>query len=388
MFDLKLGEKKVEYLELIYDLIFVYLIGRNSSMVHHVEDGFITGGMYLSYVLYTLIIIQIWMYTTFYINRYGSNGVTDHIGIFINMYLLYYMADATRIDWQSSFYRYNIAWGLILLNMAVQYLIQLRKVPDGQPWESEHIKQNMGLILIQAVIVFALIPVYAVTGLALTPAAMFFGIVGSFAMSRVNQLVMIDFSHLSERAMLYVVFTFGEMIIAIASYFSGGFGLNTVYFSLCAFLIVAGLFLSYGICYDHLIDREMHTNGAVYMLIHIFLIFALNNLTTALEFMHDDEVALVPKSRFLVGSFLLFFVCLLALRRFAKVKMRLNLKFLVIACIVSGVFVLLMAVFYKQMYVNIAISAAFVYVILILLFRFHKIISKIDEGSQTSLTKQ
>lgn len=29
-------EKKVEYLELIYDLIFVYLIGRNNSLLHHV----------------------------------------------------------------------------------------------------------------------------------------------------------------------------------------------------------------------------------------------------------------------------------------------------------------------------------------------------------------
>ncbi len=30
-------EKKVEYLELIYDLIFVYLIGRNNSLLHYIE---------------------------------------------------------------------------------------------------------------------------------------------------------------------------------------------------------------------------------------------------------------------------------------------------------------------------------------------------------------
>ncbi|MBR1771440.1 MAG: hypothetical protein IJ747_05375 [Lachnospiraceae bacterium] len=32
-------EKKVEYLELIYDLIFVYLIGRNNAILHYVEGG-------------------------------------------------------------------------------------------------------------------------------------------------------------------------------------------------------------------------------------------------------------------------------------------------------------------------------------------------------------
>ena len=38
-------------------------------------------------------------------------------------------------------------------------------------------------------------------------------------------LVSGDFSHLTERIMLYIVFTFGEMIIAIADYFKGGFSL-------------------------------------------------------------------------------------------------------------------------------------------------------------------
>ena len=51
----------------------------------------------------------------------------------------------------------------------------------------------------------------------------------------------IDFAHLSERAMLYVVFTFGEMVIAIAEYFDGELNFNSIYFSLMAFLIVVGL---------------------------------------------------------------------------------------------------------------------------------------------------
>ena len=40
-------EKKVEYLELIYDLIFVYIIGRNNSLLHHMTDGFIQPKMFL-----------------------------------------------------------------------------------------------------------------------------------------------------------------------------------------------------------------------------------------------------------------------------------------------------------------------------------------------------
>ena len=37
-------EKKVEYLELVYDLIFVYIIGRNNSLLQQTENGFSVKG--------------------------------------------------------------------------------------------------------------------------------------------------------------------------------------------------------------------------------------------------------------------------------------------------------------------------------------------------------
>ena len=101
-------EKKVEYIELVYDLIFVYLIGRNSSLMHLIQDGFIIPHAFLTYLVGTLVIIQIWNYTTFYINRYGSNGFQDHMLMLVNMFLLYFMADAIRADWANYyFYKYN-----------------------------------------------------------------------------------------------------------------------------------------------------------------------------------------------------------------------------------------------------------------------------------------
>lgn len=67
-------EKKVEYIELIYDLIFVYIIGRNNQLLHSFENGFITLPAFMVYVMTTLALIQIWNYTTYYINIYGIYG--------------------------------------------------------------------------------------------------------------------------------------------------------------------------------------------------------------------------------------------------------------------------------------------------------------------------
>ncbi|MBR1930008.1 MAG: low temperature requirement protein A [Lachnospiraceae bacterium] len=372
MFTNNVEEKKVEYLELIYDLIFVYLIGRNSSLIHHVENGFISMDLFITYILCTLVIIQIWNFTTLYINRYGSNGLAEHVCVFINMYLLYYMADGTRVHWQEYYYRYNVAWGLILVNLAVQHYLKMRQKSKEAPWEMAQIKNSMWILLTEAGIIFLSLPLYALTKLPFSPLGMVFGIVATALSGKVNQLVPVDFMHLTERAMLYVVFTFGEMIIGIASYFEGGFGFNTIYFSLMAFLIVTALFLSYGVIYDHLIDREQSTNATGYMLIHVFLILALNNITTALEFMREEEVDLVKKSAFLIGSFLLYYVCLFLTERYAKERMRLNKKYVTILVSLAVAFVALMGIFYRQMYVNIAITLVFALVVLGMLFRFWK----------------
>ena len=93
-------EKKVEYLELIYDLIFVYIIGRNNSLLHLTENGTISLSAFISYVVCTLDVIQIWNFSTYYINIYGKIGLREHIFLFSNMFLLYFIGVGTQEHWQ------------------------------------------------------------------------------------------------------------------------------------------------------------------------------------------------------------------------------------------------------------------------------------------------
>ena len=189
---------------------------------------------------------------------------------------------------------YHIAWGLILINIGAQYFIELRNRKDDP-----HIYQQtkrMGFVLfIEALLVLITYPVYRATGFTVAPFAVLFGIVVTMLHGSKSKVVLVDFTHLSERAMLYVVFTFCEMIIALSGYFEGGLTVNSLYFASMSFLIVVGLFLSYGTVYDHLIDITMRNTGLTYMMLHIFLIFALSLITTSLEFMHNSEIALLPK---------------------------------------------------------------------------------------------
>ena len=362
-------EKKVEYIELIYDLIFVYLIGRNNSLLQHVSGGFIKGSTFLTYMLVTLAIIQIWNFSTFYINRYGRNSLRNHVFLFVNMYLLYFMADGIRVYWEAYFTRFNTAWTLILFNIGLQYFLEMRNF-KAMPWRVAQIRRTTFIIWGEAAIVLISIPVYYMTGAILAPVAIAFGIILTTVSGKVNQMVMVDFPHLSERAMLYVVFTFGEMIIAIASYFEEEASLNMIYFSVMAFLIVAGLFLSYGTVYDHILDREANTTGTVYMLIHVFMILAMNNITTALEFMREPEVSLLPKTIFIAGSILLFYICLYATEIYAKERLRPEKKYILKHVGIAVAFIVLMILLRSNMYANIVVTVVYVYTIYLALHMY------------------
>ncbi len=362
------AEKSVEYLELIYDLIFVYMIGRNNALLHHTENGYVTQSMFLAYFVCTLAVIQIWNFTTFYINLYGRNGVRDHVFLFLNMYLLYYIADGISVGWESTFFQFNIAWMLILVNIGVQHIIELRH-HQQEAVESRQLRRKAAILFAEAALVGVHMAVYNLTGVSIAYVPILFGILATILSSNLNSQNPVDFAHLSERAMLYVVFTFGEMIISIASYFTGAATLRGMYFSAMAFLIVVGLFLSYGTLYNKIIDRETVTNGTGYMMIHVFLIFALNNISVSLEFMRDETVDNLQKTVFLAGSFILYFVFMFMTMKYARERCTMHLKTVLILCGFAVSFLIVMLAFRELMAVNIAVTVIYIYGIFLLIYQ-------------------
>lgn len=173
--------------------------------------------------------------------------------------------------------------------------------------------------------------------------------------------------------MLFVVLTFGEMIISVAAYFEGAFSFTVFYFSLMTFLIVAGLFLSYGYLYNFIIDRERVTTGTTYMLIHVVLLAALCNITVALSYMHEPEIDTIPKVIFLVVSFLIYFLFLLILGRYSREHERLRKKILLLLIACGVVFLILMGLFYRNAYISVAVTVLFIYAVYLLLVENHRL---------------
>ena len=361
------NSKKVEYIELIYDLIFVYLIGRSNSLLETGADVLFRPASFAVYLLSTLMILQVWFFSMMFINRHGRNSLSDHIGLFINMYLLYYVAEGIRGDWTEYFAQFNIAWGLILVNIAVQYILQLHRTGEDDTWALTHIAWHAGLLLAQAAVVFISIPVYNATGIILSGLALAVGFAGAVVTGSMESVFPVNFEHLTERVMLYIVFTFGEMVVSEASYFEGGFSLNSVYFSFMAFAIVFGLLVYYGYLYNHMIERERPDAGTGYMAVHIPVVMTLNNISIGLELMTDDRSFFFEKNVFLTVSILLYYVFLFLLVRYARPQLTAGRRELFRLIAAAVAFAVLMLAFYKDPIISIAVTALYVFGMLVLI---------------------
>ena len=355
----KREDKRVEFIELVYDLMFVYIVRRYNPILHEMTGDFFSLDTFLLFLLATITAIQIWYFSTLYINRYGENSVRDYVFLLSNMYLLYFMVDGLGAEGDANYVQFCVSWAMILLNISLQYIMQLRR--NTKPLEVLPLRAHYISLIVQASIILISIPIEHYTGSAIAWVSLIAGVIAIIVGEQLDFVIPLNSEHITERIMLYMVFTFGETIISISEYFVEGFNLVTIYYSLMAFLIVAGLLLTYGLLYNRIIDRERYNIGIIYMVIHAALIISLNCITVGLEFMTMSEVGLEKKSAFLAFSFVCYYIITYFLGFYAKRKYRAGMSLYSRLILISAAYLVLAYAFYQSPAIAIAFSVIYVY---------------------------
>ncbi len=363
-------EKKVEYVELFYDLIFVYSLRTINALFHDVE-GFPPLGLIATFLFLTVVILQVWYNTTMFFNRYGRKSLRDYISIFINMYLLYYMADGANSEWLNHYIRYHGAWGLIMLNLAYRNWDKMYFGTHLDELDHRILRSNCITMLVEAVIILLSIPIHQLTGIVVSPVALIFGYIAKALEHRLYRQRSVDFPHLSERCLLLVILTFGEMIIGISSFFTEQ---QSLIHNVMAFLIVIGMFLLYGFFYDNVLDHNRNTSGLGYLTIHVALILAINSTTIALELVARASEGMVEfqKSLFLVLTMAAYYCLILLTEQYCKPAFHKDGQFIGIVFSILLMYALFMLLGGNSMIVGGLATIIMVYGILIFAIHTHK----------------
>ena len=120
-------ERKVENIELFYDLIFAYAISKISELVHHSHNGIVEPMLLISFILYSLAVFQEWSYLTNYLNRFGTFNIKENVVMCINMGAAIYLSNSLSLDWEQIFYPFSISMLIMSSSVAFLYHCQAMK---------------------------------------------------------------------------------------------------------------------------------------------------------------------------------------------------------------------------------------------------------------------
>ena len=309
--------KRVTTLELFYDLVFVYAIARISHMLQHLHNGQIDWLTYLQFVGVCIIIMQIWLYQTVYINKYGNQTMSDTLGLFISMFGAVYVSNSINTEWHLTFYSFNSFAVLMIASVAFQYYRAYKR----QIAEPKEFKAFFGILLFEiAVILCGLLFGYTIgiwivlVGYAI---ATFFP---AFFQRNYSPKTM-NFPHLVERLGLITIIIFGEFIVTITQFFDVN---QLSLIPLTIFSAVVCLFLSYIIQTEKLMEHHQHSNGFVLMYSHVFILIGLETMMNAVAYGLNTDVNSQFMVQFLIVGLGCFYLALISLSHYNQAQYRLT----------------------------------------------------------------
>ena len=320
---MKVKEKKVELIELFYDLIYVYAISKLTMLIEEPENGVIPFAGFFRYLVVCFVILQAWLYLTNYVNRYGRWKWYEYGLTAVNMTAAVYMANTINTDWGEMATTFNLAMLVMLLCVAVLYFIQIRlKEQDTGAARNMLTILTVDLFLylvafLASVIHPGQIVLWIDVAAVLVGAFLPFFIRGRFDIS------IISFPHLVERFELITIITFGEGIVGMTGFF------DVKHFTLRPILVFAVILCLFGcyvtqihyLCNHHRVDRSLRL-----MFSHYFIVIAVNLITVAFKFLENPEASHLFTAGLMIAALILFFAAIFSDSIYYHEKYRFGIK--------------------------------------------------------------
>jgi len=261
-------ERKVENIELFYDLIFAYAISKISELAHHPHNGIIEPWILISFILYSLAVLQEWSYLTNYLNRFGTFNIKEIVVICINMGAAIYLSNSLSLEWEQIFYPFSISMLIMFSSVAFLYHCQAMK---KSVVERESISARNILLIVITLFAMCLLLGFRV-GILFCIAANISGIFLPIIHRAKFGNNINNFGHFKERFELLTMLFFGEMVVTIAQYFSPE---HFTIYPFIAFITIFFLFGTYTVLINKAINPNQKARGFILMYSHFFLLMSL-----------------------------------------------------------------------------------------------------------------
>ena len=296
--------KRVSLIELFYDLVYVYMISRATSLIHHLHHGVISPVTFVIFALVIIVFINSWMIQTVFTNRYGTSSWTNVIFSFIDMGIVLYMSNAFTATFDHHLATFFLAAGLLSLTLCLQYIIVYAQATKKY---DKDIARAFALILAVRTITLLIGGIFPnKIGTIIALIGILFSWIGPAFTGKYTRHHPIIFSHLLERLTALIILMFGETIVGIANYFTQS---NLSIYSILIFISVVSLFFTYIVEFDHMINEEQtKETGNLLIYLHYFILFGISLVTVSLNFINEESAQPIFAITCLFIGLVLFYI--------------------------------------------------------------------------------
>lgn len=274
-------KKRVTWLELFYDLLFVAAIATTTHVLLHPKDGGIPFEYLLKFILMFVPVWWSWIGQTMFINRFGQDLFHQRIYIILQMMFVLVMTASLNTDFDAYYLPFLIGYVGLRLIVVLQYRIVSRR-------EKNPAADYLGKYLLVGVLISATSFLFGdnsryvvlYTGIAVD---MLVPIIGRrrLRMSPVNA------SHLFERFGLLTLILLGESIVSILAVLEPqDLDWLSLSFSSAAFIWVIAVWWQYFDNLDHRIDHSIQTTGQLLIYGHLLIWMSLSVLAAMIKLLY------------------------------------------------------------------------------------------------------
>ncbi|MUT64908.1 low temperature requirement protein A [Paenibacillus sp. NEAU-GSW1] len=298
-------EKKVTWLELFYDLIFVAAVATTTHVLLHVKDGIVPAHDLVKFVLMFVPVWWAWVGQTLFINRFGQDLLHHRLLLVTEMAFVLIMTASLSVDFDAYYYSFALGYLGLRVLTALQYLIARAREREPNRRAVAHYLGTrfwLGISFSASSLLFDPPVRYILlyTGIVID---MIIPILGRRLLKRMPAHT----SHLLERFGLFTIILFGESIVSTLTVLKPNTGdWYSIGYSFAAFVLILTMWWPYFERTEHRADKTISSAGQAVIYGHLALLLSLSMTAASIKLFYLYEINYLFGLTFLFSSALMY----------------------------------------------------------------------------------
>jgi low temperature requirement protein LtrA len=298
--------KKVTWLELFYDLLFVAAVSKASHVLLHVEEGSIPGEILTKFVLIFIPIWWAWVGQTLFINRFGQDILSHRIFLIVQLFFVLIMTASLSVNFDQYYVPFLVGYMGLRGMTAIQYLSVHKKEAGNKQITARYLGTRfwIGLVISSFSLFFDSWIRYAV---------LYAGIAVDILLPLLGRRILIktpiNTHHLLERFSLFALILLGELVISIFTVLQSSYWTwQSILFATITFVLIIAMWWQYFDNLEKKVDKTIQTAGQTIIYGHLFIYLSMCMLAASIQLLFLKQLNYLFMLSFIFGSVLLYFL--------------------------------------------------------------------------------